>query len=290
MSTWESEINMRLADILRKNQNLTCYGERQEPHKRRDVVCYVNGLIIVLEASYSKKDAEDDAKRRVEEGIADLIIAVHYPSLLRRLQAEEIERALAGGKFEIKLFVPKHVDPNSLLNYLGVHKVLVKASEWFEADLSALAELIRHAAEYMILETEISKTIDKSREVINSFVESLKNNEGLCESIKKVMYALYGLQGSLDCDIALAQAGLSLLLASTFYEHIRNYHSSLMPLKRAVLFYGGPIDGFSNALHNLRKIDYKEAIELALEILSALPSSAAQRVLDLIDLGVKISQ
>jgi hypothetical protein len=46
---------------------------------RKDVLIYHQGLAIVLEGSYNKKDAEDDAKKRIEQLAADVAIAIHYP-------------------------------------------------------------------------------------------------------------------------------------------------------------------------------------------------------------------
>jgi hypothetical protein len=49
---------------------------------RKDVLIY-QGLAIVLEGSYDKKDAENDAKKRSEQLAADVAIAIHPTSFHR---------------------------------------------------------------------------------------------------------------------------------------------------------------------------------------------------------------
>jgi hypothetical protein len=60
----EEEINIRLSDML-NSLGLDCRPERVL-RRRPDIRCSYNGLIVGIEASYNMRDAEDDAKARID--------------------------------------------------------------------------------------------------------------------------------------------------------------------------------------------------------------------------------
>jgi hypothetical protein len=105
-----------------------------------------------------------------------------------------------------------------------------------------------------------------------------------------ILYRLYGLQltETRDAEVVYGQAGLSILLSSTFYEHVRALHG-LDSLNAYVNRYG-PIQGLVKALEDLLKFDYRTAVEMTIEVLSTLPPEASGAVRQLIELGVKIAQ
>uniref|UniRef100_UPI000A5C7FB5 hypothetical protein n=1 Tax=Vulcanisaeta souniana TaxID=164452 RepID=UPI000A5C7FB5 len=282
--------NIRLADALNE-LGLDCRPERVSGRRRPDIRCFHNGLIIGIEASYQAPDAEGDARNRVDQGgLVDLAIALHYPIRYRDVAGKELVEQIKRSQFNVKIIVPKYVKMGSLLQFiiqqLGGRKKLL--TEWFAVDIPTLINVIKYAVEYLIQESEVEEELENTIQVINNFVDSLKNR-GVYEGIYEVMYRLYGMQSPRDEELVLAQAALSSLLTATFYEHIRNTHPRLGPLSVYVEKYGA-IEGFKRALDELLKIDYREAVRLAREILDRLPSNATGRVRDLIDKGVGIAQ
>src|SRR5208283_957584 len=91
---FESKLNILLSKLL--NQMGVISHSEYLSQGRKDVLIYHQGLAIVLEGSYDKKDAEDDAKKRIEQLAADVAIAVYYPSdeFPQDLTENEIEKKL----------------------------------------------------------------------------------------------------------------------------------------------------------------------------------------------------
>lgn len=74
---------------------------------RRDIVIYHQGLAIVLEGSYSRQDAENDAKKRIEQLDTDIAIAIHYPSIFpQELGENEIRQKLRDCHFPVRMTCP----------------------------------------------------------------------------------------------------------------------------------------------------------------------------------------
>jgi len=72
----ESVINVILADILSRDFGIDCRAERVSGRKRPDIRCFYRGLKVCIEASYDQSDAEKDARGRLEQGLADVAIAL----------------------------------------------------------------------------------------------------------------------------------------------------------------------------------------------------------------------
>ncbi|WP_054852956.1 hypothetical protein [Vulcanisaeta distributa] len=241
----EEEVNIRLADALNE-LGLDCRPERVSGKRRPDIRCFYNGLIIGIEASYKDRDAEEDAGKRIDQGIVDLAIALHYPVRYPNILKDKLIEQIKQSQFNVKIITPKYVKVSSLLQFinqqLGTGRPLV-TSGWFTVDIPTLTNVIRHATDYLIQESEIEEEIEKIKHVINNnFVNSLRGGGGVYREIYDVMYRLYGMQSPpTDEDLVLAQAALSLLLTATFYEHVRNIHTRLSPLDSYVRRYG-PIE------------------------------------------------
>src|SRR5208283_3132863 len=74
---FESRLNIALSGLL-SQMGVISHSEYLS-QGRKDILIYHQGLAIVLEGSYDKKDAEKDAKKRIEQLAADVAIAIHYP-------------------------------------------------------------------------------------------------------------------------------------------------------------------------------------------------------------------
>ena len=290
-------VNDKLAEILSRDFGIDCRAERIRGRRRPDIRCYYKGFIISIESSYSKSDAERDAEARIEQEpkIADIAIALWVSERFRDVPEPQLYQAIRAARYSVKVFVPIEVR-GTLLQYLerSIARKAEPATGWFEdVDLPTLKAIIEHSIVFLIREEEIARMMESARTYFSNFIETLRNLDhrgSIRRNIYDILYRLYGLTvaEAQDPDIAFGHVALSILLSAVFYEHIRNAHTGLRPLRDYVNAYG-PLEGIRKALEDLLKIDYRPAIELAIEILNFLPIGITERVKDLIDLAIKIA-
>ncbi|MEM4959151.1 MAG: hypothetical protein QXX12_04665 [Nanopusillaceae archaeon] len=292
-SVHEDVLNSRLAEVLSENFGLDCRAERTATRARPDIKCYYNGFRIVIEASYSRSDAEKDASGRVEKGLADIAIALHYPEKYPDIPEKELKKRLRESVFNAMIVVPREV--RNLERYiLGKTKVAKPVSGWFNnIKLENLVDIIKHSISYLLEEAEVKQEVEKVKKHINEFINvanSLPESSKLREEIAKVLYKLYGFNvtETRDAEVMFGQAALSILLSSVLYERVRGFHN-LKPLRDYVKQHG-PINGLQRAFESLLKIDYEPALVFTVEILNKLPPTLSQQVANLVELALRISE
>lgn len=152
----EEVLNVILADLLRKRGSLsvperikhvstpTGMGRRMPDVTIADY----QGVRVVLEGRSGESiDVEtglsEDAKRRVEEGIAPICIAVHYPPEARRASSvEELERVFGTLPMRVRVFNE------------------ASDGEWTVASLEDLSAIIRRSYDDLVKEDVIARTVD----------------------------------------------------------------------------------------------------------------------------------
>jgi PAS domain-containing protein len=295
----EEVVNVKLAEILSKVFGIDCRAERVKGRRRPDIRCYYKGFIISIESSYSKSDAEEDAKKRIvqEPRLADIALAlwIKEKEKFRDLPEAKLESVIRSAKYGVKIFVPVEIR-GTLLQFIekGIKRRAEPATEWFEdVDLPTIKEIIEHSIIFLVREEDIAQLMESVRIQFDNFIKALNSidrNGTLRRNIYDILYKLYGLTvaEAQDPDIAFGHAALSILLSAVFYEHVRSAHPILGRLSDYVRDYGS-IEGFRRALEDLLKIDYRPAIELAIEILRIMPVNAEERIRDLIDLALKVA-
>ncbi len=284
-------VNAKLAEILREDFGIDARAERVKGRKRPDIRCFYNGLIIGIEASYDRWDAERDAEERLKQGPAEIVLALwikeRFKDVPEDVLKDEIRRSK---KFAVKVFFPRDLSRTPVL-----------FTEWFEdVDLPTLKTIIDKSIEHIIGEEEVRRLIEEVKSKVSDFTKSLSELDRSGEIRRKIyniLYRLYGLSvaRAQDPEVAFGHAALSILLSAVFYEHVRGIHAQLKSLRWYVYGEGsekgfGPIEGLKRALEDLLKIDYKVAVGATREMLDVLPSAIAYRVRDLIDLAIKIAQ
>lgn len=151
---FESKLNILLSNLLNQ-MGVSSLGEHLS-QGRKDVLIHHQGLAIVLEGSYDKKDAEKDAKKRIDQLSADVAIAIHYPSteFPQNLKEKDIENKLKQIDLPVKVIVS---EDSGILSYLQNEKrVLAKPIEdWYTLNLNSLASLIVEIAQFIISEESV---------------------------------------------------------------------------------------------------------------------------------------
>lgn len=290
----EYVVNVKLAEILSRELGVDARAERLRGRRRPDIRCYYRGLIVGIEASYSRSDAERDAERRIEQGLADIAVALWLKKRYRDVAEVELEELIKRSRFDVKVFAPRDVMA-TLIPFIerGIEKKAEAVTGWFtDVDLPTLKTIVESAVEFLVREEDILKLVGEVKEVIRDFVKAmtaLDTGRQILRKVYDVLYKLYGLSvaEAEDPEVVFGQAGLSILLSAVFYEHVRSKHPELKPLADYCRGYGY-LEGLRRALEDLLRIDYRVAIEVALQILRLLPPSAEYRVRSLVELGAKI--
>lgn len=289
----ENELNVRIASILSESFGLDCRAERTHQRDRPDIRCFYGGFRIIVECSYSKSDAENDARRRIENGLADIAIALHYTEKYRDMPEEEFKKKLRESVFNAMIIVPR--EEKNLEKYiLGKTRVAEPVEGWFiNVKLGDLADLIKNAVAYLIEESEVQQEVEKVKQVISDFTrvaEGLPGSNKFRESIASALYRLYGFEitETRDAEVLFGQAALAILLSSVLYERVRYFHD-LSSLENYANSYGA-VNGLLKAFEALLKIDYEPALALAVDVLKTFPPALSQQVKNIVETASRISQ
>ncbi|MEM1623507.1 MAG: hypothetical protein QW543_05195 [Sulfolobales archaeon] len=289
----ESELNVRLADVLSESFGLDCRAERTSRRARPDIRCYYNGFRIVIEASYSQSGAEADARRRIEDGSADIAIALHYSSKYSNASEDELKKTLRESVFNAAVLAPREV--RNLEKYiLGKTRVSKSAGGWLtNINLGDLADIIKHSVSYLLEEVEVKREVGEVKKCISEFTKtanSLSEGDKLRREIAEVLYKLYGFEvaGARDAEVVFGQAALSILLSSILYERVRSSHG--LPRLADYVKSHDPINGLREAFNSLLKVGYEPALALTVEILRKLPQRLSPQVRRIADLALRVSE
>jgi hypothetical protein len=159
-------------------------------------VVWVNGVKVVLEGSYSRVDAENDVKHRIEEEFGDLGVAIYYKeSFPSNLTDSELEERSRSSVFEVRLIAP--VDMSAVLfDYLASKKVEPRwVTGWMGAKIADLTSILSEAVQFIISEEDVTRVIGDIEQRINEFVESsnsVDQGKQIARNLYDIFYKLYG--------------------------------------------------------------------------------------------------
>ncbi|ADB57634.1 N-6 DNA methylase [Archaeoglobus profundus] len=287
---FENRLNVLLSELLNE-LGVISYSEQLGRRVRRDIVVYHQGLRIILEGSYNREDAERDAKRRIEQLLADLAIAIHYPRIPDATDKELKER-LKSIRFYAKVIVPVDIS-GTLYEFLWQKRVIAKPVEdWIEVNLNLLANLIRESAQFIISEEHVKQVENKVDSFINDWVQLLVNHphsNTIARNLYDVLLKLYGFSigdPQRIKEVIFAQSGLALLLSAVYYESVRYAHDlkSLFELSEKT----DAQSALRRAIVEILKINYQPIFNTALAILDCLPPMH-RKFEHLIDLATEIA-
>ena len=155
---FESKLNVVLSVILSERLNIQSISEKRQGKNQPDILIFSGGIKIIVEASYSKQDAENDVSKKVENGFANIGIALFYLEKIHDIDDTQIKSKLEKSKFKVKLFIP-HDIRNTLDHYIEGKKLISKAQTgWFETNVIDLASLLRNNLYEVLLKEERNST------------------------------------------------------------------------------------------------------------------------------------
>lgn len=274
---FESKLNIFLSEML--NQMGVVSHSEYLNGGRKDVLVFHQGLTIVLEGSYDKQDAENDAKRRIEQLAADVAIAIHYPKTFEQdLSEGEIKAKLRESRLPVRVVVPEDIS-RSLFRVLYQKEVIASPVEdWYEVDLNLLAILIKEITQFIISEETVNQAQEDVSKLVESFVGHLtyhNESEVIVKNLYHTLYRLYGFSIGDPVQIKeaiFAQATLAILLGGVYYESIR-YAYKLDSLETLASQRNAQW-ALEKACRDILKINYEAIFDLVKEMLKALPPMA----------------
>jgi type I restriction-modification system DNA methylase subunit len=289
---FETRLNVLLGRILSSELGLRAISECISRRDRPDIVVYLNGVKVVLEGSYSRADAENDVRLRIEEGLGDLGVAIYYKeSFPSSLTDSELEKKLESSTFEVRLIVPEDIS-DTLWAYFTHKRIEPKwVSRWTEARVADLASILNEAVQFIIGERDVTLAINEIEQKINDFVGSVKSvdqEKRIAKKLYDVFYRLYGLSvgdyEKID-ELIYAKAALTILLSTTFYQSVRAQIgiSNIRSLCRQYGYRLGLRMGFEEIL----KVDYEPIYRLAIQVIEALPEAIGSALKGIVELAEK---
>jgi hypothetical protein len=295
---FETKLNVLLGRLLSSELGLRATSEYLSHGRRLDVIIYVNGVKVVLEGSYSKLDAENDVKRKIEQGLGDLGIALLYKEDFQpNLTDSELEERLKRSTFEVRLIVPEDVS-GTLLAYFGQRKIGPKwLTDWMEARIEDLVFITSEAVQFLMGEEDFKQALNEIEGVIGDFVNYLKSvdsKKNVAKALYDIFYKLYGLSvgdyKEID-ELIYAQAGLALLLATIFYQSVRPSLAvqpslGLISIGDICRSYGYRL-GLKEAFKRIWDVDYRPVYDLAIQVVDALPEEMSLALKKIVELAEK---
>jgi hypothetical protein len=287
---FETKLNIYLSRIFNEELGIQSISETRRGKGRPDILIYIGGVKIVMEGSYSKKDAEDDIKAKVEKGFADVGIAIYYKEAIPDSVESEVLEKLRKAKFDVRLFTPKDLSDTLLYYVKGQKLKSVAESDWFEANIIDLTTVIKdNIYEVLVKEEFIAKTLQEIESASNDFVSRLRSvdrTKKIAENLYNVFYHLYGLHvGDYKqiSELIYANSYLALLLSVAFYQSVQpSLGIDSLNILTARL---GKKEGLREAFKIIHKIDYKPIYDVALQVVEYLPDNLFE---DVIGRGAKL--
>lgn len=284
---FESRLNIALSVLL----NRAGIGARPEykGSGRKDVLIHYNGLRIVIEGSFGQKDAEKDARHRIDQLAADIAIAVFYPSQFPQdISESEISRRLRSEKLMVKIFIPEDIS-GTLWEILHKKKVISQNyGEWLTAKVDLLTTIIKEVAQLIVNEEaihEIEKRVESVVENVLNSIAGHSQSDQIAGTIYDTLYKLYGFSIGDPTKIKeplFAQTTLAILLATVYYEAIRQTHK-LPSVREYETRHSSAREGIEEAIRAILSINYEPIFDLVRSLLDCLPplENSFRRILDL---------
>jgi len=174
----EEVLNVKLAELLSRSGLLSIPESilSEEAGRRLPDIVIGDywGVRVVLEGRIADQanvqgTLEEDCLRRIEEGIAAIVIAVIYPPELRYSDWAILEQTLRGATLRIKVFSE------------------AGKGEWVDSDLDGLSAVLRRAYESLVLEDVVNAAVEELGQSIEVASRQLASFPGTAERLRDLL-------------------------------------------------------------------------------------------------------
>lgn len=264
----EEVLNVTLARLLDRRGLVTVpetIRTSGEDRRLPDVVLgEYRGIRIIIEGRINddpsvRKSLESDAKRRIEEGLTAVCVAVLYPEHLRSSTFQELESDMTESKLEIKVFTESGEEP------------------WVNGSVDILGQLLPLTYDTLVREDVITQAVAVLDQAIEQATSGILESRASPAKIAKVLgipIARRISRGneSEETTRIVRIAALTLGNAMLFQEVLAAIIAEV-PSIRTTLESSEPVKELvSTWNHILDEIDYIPIFRVAKDILICLPS------------------
>lgn len=265
----EEVVNTKLADVLSEfglNALPEIVDMTTGSKKYPDVSILVEGVKVIIEGrkeTYQKVKLMEDARRRIEEDIADVSIALLYAKRVEELETtEELIKFLKNCQYDGTVF---YYDNGN-----------IKEEEFSSIPIEELSQILHKVTTLIGSKEKLSEYV---KEVKEEFVNTSKilastnlfySNEKLLEIIKDLL-EIENLSVSKKQEKDLYQMLLFILFdAILMHETISN----ITPRIKGISIASSPLKNFLiNEWEKILQIDYEPVFSLAYQVMKNLPTS-----------------
>lgn len=172
----EEVINTQLAMVISK-LGVTADAETIHVHgkQRPDVLFQMRGLRVIIEGKvedvpHAAEVVMEDARKRIQNGLCHIAVAVVYPLPLRSTPTTEIIAALQVASLK--------------------YRVITETDEgetWFEGTPSSLMEALRRAQEGLARDDIVEKTAKSLNSRLQAVAELWSGQPGACDRLSRIL-------------------------------------------------------------------------------------------------------
>ena len=180
MANREEVINVRLAELLDKRGLITIPENTMKTisgRKMPDILIGVyEGIQINPEGKYDtrqgRKEVEEQCKGRINDGIANMSIAVCYPPELANVKFQDLPKELEASEFAIKIF--SVAGKNSPVNNKEWYEDMSKTG-FEQSDIGGITKIIKNCHQELIVEDTVQKNVKLIEDAIEDCVSKVKH-------------------------------------------------------------------------------------------------------------------
>lgn len=173
----EEVLNVVLAQLL-SDRGVISNPEQVErwngAAKLPDVLVEFQGLRTVIEGKSdtgqaAREKVEEQARLRVEEGVAHIGMAVLYPEELRELDLTELRPALQSANLELAIYTEAGTDG------------------WMATTVDQLGELLRRTFDQLVAENVVAAAVEELERGVEAFARALSATPATVERIAELL-------------------------------------------------------------------------------------------------------
>jgi hypothetical protein len=179
----EEVLNIKLAELLSRSGMLSVPESiiAHEKGRRLPDITIGDywGVRVVLEgrieeSSGTRATLERDCVKRLEEGIASIVIGILYPPELRNVGWAELEKRLQNARLRIKVFIE------------------AGSGDWVESNTDGLSAILRRAYQSLVDEDVVNIAVEELRNGIETAAQDFAQFPGIARRLRGILVMPHG--------------------------------------------------------------------------------------------------